>query len=366
MKFKIETWTIEKLLELVEKGKIDLNPPYQRNPIWPKSTQRHLIQSIKNGSPIPNIFLFQKDNDKFEIVDGQQRTRALRVFKNTNEIELTKDDSQFKNGEFLNYLIPVTIITEISQGEYIEEFYFMVNSSGIHLNRPEKFKAHYFDTNFLRLVEKITTSVLFQNLDIIPISSQKRMMDRDFVEELCALILFGITDKKNQVDKIYESDISDADSSKCEILFFKILNHFHHLNGIKPLKETRYRQRNDFYTLFGFIKDNLSEVNDIIEYSYKTLLVIEKGIRPTKDACKPLSEYALNCVSQSNSSKARQVRIEILNALLTNHNSNPTTCQNDLIEYYSLETNSLIKRGEFLVFDLDMLQNSFNLFHSKE
>ncbi len=364
MKFEIEIWSVKQLLDLVESGKIDLNPPYQRNPIWTKTTQKHLIQSIKEGSPIPNIFLYKKSEEKYEMVDGQQRTRALKVFKNTDEIKLTKDDSEFKNGEFLNYIIPVTIITEISEGEYIEEFYYMVNSSGIHLNRPERFKAQYFDTNFLKLVEKITTSELFQTLSIIPVSSQKRMMDRDLVEELCALILFGITDKKNQVDKIYESDITDEECQTCENEFNIILNHFHRLNDIKPLKETRYRQRNDFYTFFGFIKDNLSIDNEILNYFYNVLLILEKGIRPTKEACRPLSEYALNCVSQSNSAKARQTRLDILNSLLLNLDQIPTENQSLIVNYYSLDNNSFKNLDKYLVFDDDKLKKAVDSFHS--
>ena len=366
MKYEIEIWTVKQLLDLVESGKIELNPPYQRNPIWTKPTQKHLIQSIREGSPIPNIFLYKKSKDKFEMVDGQQRTRALKIFKNTDEIKFTKDDSEFKNGKFLTYKIPVTIITEISEGEYIEEFYYMVNSSGIHLNRPERFKAHYFDTNFLKIVEKITTSELFQTLNIIPVSSQKRMMDRDLVEELCALILFGITDKKNQVDKLYESDITEEESKNCENKFNDILNHFHRFNDVKPLKETRYRQRNDFYTLFGFMKDNLTIDKDILNYFYNVLLVLEKGIRPTKEACRPLSEYALNCVSQSNSAKAREARIEIFKSLLLNQGTEPTVFQNDILQYYSLKTCDLSKIGKYLVFNIEKLRKAFDLFHSKE
>lgn len=366
MKFNIEIWTVKTLLDLVEKGKIDLNPPYQRNPIWTKSTQKHLITSIKNGSPIPNLFLFKKSDDIYEMVDGQQRTRALKVFNNTNEIQLTKDDTEFKINEFQEYKIPVTIITDIRKEEYIEEFYYMVNSSGIHLNRPERFKAHYFDTAFLKLVEKLTTSELFENLNIIPASSQKRMMDRDLVEELCALVIFGITDKKNQVNKIYESDIEKEDSISCEKRFIEILNQFHRFNDFKPLKETRYRQRNDFYTLFGFIKDNLNIDKDILDYCYKVLIVLEKGIRPIKEACKPLSEYALHCVSQSNSSKARQARIKIINLLLLNREKHPTSYQNDILEYYKLDNSDLIQMGNYLVFDLERLQSAFDSFHSKD
>lgn len=363
MKFEIEIWSVKKLLDLVESGKIDLNPPYQRNPIWTKPTQKHLIQSIKNGSPIPNIFLFKK-GDIYEMVDGQQRTRTLKVFNNSNEIQLTKDDSHFKKEEFLKYQIPVTIITEVDEGEHIEEFYYMVNSSGIHLNRPERFKAHYFDTNFLKLVEKITTSELFQTLNIIPVSSQKRMMDRDLVEELCALILFGITDKKIQVDKIFETDLTEDGSKDCENAFIHILNHFHKLNDIKSLKETRYRQRNDFYTLFGFIKDNPNIDESTLNYFYNILLVLEKGIRPTKEACRPLSEYALNCVSQSNSAKARQSRVEIFNKIFLNESDTPNSTQKEILEFYSIDQKNLIKKGKFLLFEVKELQKAFDNFHS--
>jgi hypothetical protein len=366
MKFKIEIWSVKQLLDLADSGKLDLNPPYQRNPIWTKSTQKHLIQSIKDGAPIPNLFLFMKGEDKYEMVDGQQRTRALKVFKNTNEIQLTKDDSEFKNGAFLKYQIPITIITEVSEGEYIEEFYYMVNSSGIKLNRPETSKAQFFSTTFLKLVEKLTTGDGFQELNIIPVSSQKRMMDRELVEELCALVLHGITDKKNQVDKIYESDIADKDSQSCEEKFNEILSHILRFNKILPLKETRYRQRNDFYTLFGFIKDNLNIEKVTLDYFYKTLLVLEKGIRPTKDACKPLSEYALNCVSQSNSAKARQARIEIFNEIFLNENETPTPSQNEILEFYSIDKESMLKKGKYFLFDVSALKKAFDTFHSKD
>lgn len=366
MKFTIEIWNVNQLLDLVDSGKLDLNPPYQRNPIWTKPTQKHLIQSIKDGAPIPNLFLFKKDKDKYEMVDGQQRTRALKVFKNTNEIALTKDDTEFKNGEFLKYEIPITIITEVNEGEYIEEFYYMVNSSGIKLNRPETFKAQYFSTTFLKLVEKLTTGNSFQELNIIPLSSQKRMMDRELVEELCALVLHGITDKKNQVDKLYESDITDKDSESCEEKFNEILTHILRFNKIQPLKETRYRQRNDFYTLFGFIKDNINIDTSVLDYFYRILLVMEKGIRPTKEACKPLSEYALNCVSQSNSAKARQARVEIFNEVFLNETDTPTATQNEILEFYSLEQKNLIKKGKFLLFEVGELQKAFDTFHSKD
>jgi len=319
MEYKIEKWQIKRLLKTLSDGNLDLNPPYQRNAIWTKKTQQFLVNSIKEGVPVPSIFLYEKAPGKYEMVDGQQRTRAIHLYNSTDEINFLDDDNHFKKGSFLKYTIPVTIITKVEDGESIEDFYFMVNTSGVKLNRPETLKAQYFETRFLKLVEEFNKSKSFINLEIIPASSQKRMMDRDLIEELCALTIFGITDKKIQVDKLYTSDISQTDETTCRVKFEKILSHLNRFNEIAPIKTTRYRQRNDFYTLFGFLKDNIDLKENVLDYFYSLLLILQKGIRPnSRTSPSALAEYAFNCVSQSNSATARSKRLEILNNLFLN------------------------------------------------
>lgn len=360
MEYNIEKWSLKRLLDTLNNGKLNLNPPYQRNPIWTKATQKYLINSVKQGIPIPNIFLHKTGIDSFDMVDGQQRTRALKLYHTTSEIDFTKDDADFKKNAFLRYEIPVTIITKVEPNESIQDFYYMVNSSGIKLNRPEENKAQYFDTKFLELVESLAKEEKFVNLSIVPSNSQKRMMDRELVEELCALILYGITDKKNQVDKIYESDISEGEYLLCQTKFKAVISHLTRLNGIESLKNTRYRQRNDFYTLFGFIKNNLNTEPDTLDYIYKLLLQIAKGIRPSKTACLPLADYAFNCVSQSNSSKARQSRLETFNDLFLNETDEPSTSQLQVKDYYPIDENYYIKVGKYLMFSLESINKAID------
>ena len=57
---------------------------------------------------------------------------------------------------------------------------------------------------------------------------------------------------------------------------------------------------------------------------------------------------------------------KIINSLLLNQDSEPTEFQNDILEYYSLETSDLSQIGKYLVFNLEKLQNAFDLFHSKD
>ena len=359
MKYKIEIWTIKKIIDTLEKGNLNLNPPYQRNAIWVKPTQKYLIHSISKGQPIPNIFLHEVQENKYDMVDGQQRTRAIKLYWSTEEIDLTKDDNKFKSGKFLNFEIPITIIYEIDEDESIEDYYYMVNTSGIKLNRPEENKAHYFDTEFLKLVESITNDNKFQKLNIVPPTSQKRMLDRDLVEELCALILYGISDKKTQVDKIYESDVNIEQIEQCRKQFFKIIEKLELFDVIKPIKNTRYRQRNDFYTLFGFLNNNLEIIHDnVLKYIYRTLLTLEIGIRPTKLSSIPLGEYAFNCVSQSNSSKARSIRLEILNNLFLNKSSEPSDMQKQVFDFYPSNKEYYVKIEDYLMFNIDTLSTA--------
>ncbi|WP_354358709.1 DUF262 domain-containing protein [Pedobacter sp. UYP30] len=364
MEYRIETWKIKHLLEKLEQKKLDLNPPYQRNAIWTKTTQKFLINSIKAGIPVPNIFLFEKNDKDYEMVDGQQRTRAIHLYNSTNEINLTANasDAEFKTGKFLEYEIPVTIITKVEENESIEDFYYMVNTSGVKLNRPEQIKARYSESNFLKLVNDITYSDSFSDLNIIPATSQKRMLDRDLVEELCTLVIFGITDKKLQVDKLYSTDISNEDEKECRTKFTQILKILSRFDSIRTIKNTRYRQRNDFYTLFGFIKDNLSLENNSLDYFYKLLLILEKGIRPNKDSCPPLAEYAFNCVSQSNSASARMRRLDIFNNIFLNSKDIPNEMQDAVKSHYQIEGDYFKKVENYLTFNDVILAEAMRVF----
>lgn len=64
MKYRIETWTVNELLEKYNKGALDLNPSYQRRFIWSLKDQQTLIESLNKGYAIPNIFLFEKKSRK--------------------------------------------------------------------------------------------------------------------------------------------------------------------------------------------------------------------------------------------------------------------------------------------------------------
>ncbi|TLV00344.1 DUF262 domain-containing protein [Dyadobacter luticola] len=326
MNFVIESWTIRQLIDLYESGSLNLAPPYQRGDIWSANAKRKLIGSIKLSYPLPAFFFYRNDDNTFEIVDGQQRTRTILGYHNGFFADDGKETIETVDKSFFyqDYKIAVYVISNSSKSE-IEDFYYRVNSSGIKLNRPEILKAQYSSTPQQILAEKLADHPDFESLQIFSETSLNRLNHTDLVTELLTLLLLGNTDKKIQVDKQFygDEDFSESKSRELEERFLDILLHLQRFNSIYPIKKTRYKQRSDFYTLFGFLDNNRVLTGETLDHFYKILILIGPDIYPTNEKCYSFKEYADNCVSQSNSKKARDARSEFFAKLLENSDSVP-------------------------------------------
>lgn len=358
MNYKIETVKIKDLIDLFRKGDLLLNPPYQRNEIWSINSKKLLIDSINKNYPLPNFFVRLKSNDQWEMVDGQQRSWSIIHFFNNKFPSIQKifyNANAFPN--FLNYKLAIVFISDLTNDETIEDFYVRVNSTGMKLNRPELKKAAYFDTKFLNLLTELASDQVLVDLDLFSDTALNRMNDVDFVSELVTLMKFGITDKKDYVDKLFDDDIQDSEYQDFYSTFLKVINIFNEFNNVYPLKKTRYRQRNDFYTFFGFVYSNLNLDLTILKYFYSILTLIGEDISPSNEECEPFFNYALNCVSQSNSKQARLNRNLFLNELLLNETSKPNKTQSQIIEFYEIDENDFIKIGNYLEINIIALQS---------
>jgi len=337
MSYKVKIWNFMDLMKMYFDKKLNLNPPYQRNSIWSLQAQKLLIDTVKRDLPIPAFFIQEKENDSFEMVDGQQRTRALLGYIIENGFT-DKDSKKHVEGEFDNYEIAVNILSKDLPVEEVREFYVRVNKTGAKLERPELNKAEFFDTNFLKLVTELADLEQFKKLNLFSLSVKKRMFDRDFVEELVALYLFGNVDKKKAVDKLFNEDIDNVKYNGIKKGFEEIINIIYNLNEFIDLSKTRYNQKNDFYTLFGLIIKIKNISFPDLKLLFKNLVSISEGVSPSNENCEPLQEYAFNCITQSNSKKARMKRLEITEKILLNTNDKPNKVQKEIIKYFKLDS----------------------------
>ena len=73
---------VENIHSRVQKGKIDLQPDFQRNFVWDNTKSNRLIESLLLNIPIPIIYVAEEPNGSWVVVDGQQRLTSITSFIN--------------------------------------------------------------------------------------------------------------------------------------------------------------------------------------------------------------------------------------------------------------------------------------------
>jgi hypothetical protein len=369
MEYNLQAFTIEQLCHLVEKGQIDLNPSYQRNFIWSTDNQKELIDTILKGYPLPTFFFYLKPDGYYEMVDGQQRTKTIYRFVKGDITSSHRFNKVTYNDinqiSFLHYRIPVVVITSLKAVDSLKEFYVLINKKGVHLNVAEVNKSEYHDTNFLRLANELLFYQQLINLNLFSEATAKRMNDRAFVEELLGYLYSGIKDKKRSVENLFKDDIDLSEYQFLESQFKVVIDKIEILNSIRPIADTRYKQKNDFYTLFSFISSNIDEDISVLIHQYKVLLVLDgedkdgrQLIRPSNENCEALRDYANNCITQSNSKAARENRLKFFNAILKNTTTSENEVLKEVLNYLSdifEDPVSLIKVGNYELLNADVL-----------
>jgi hypothetical protein len=159
------TWTIQDLRN--RKGIIEF-PEYQREPtVWNLQKKQRLIDSILRDFDIAPIYLFKKDDETYDCIDGRQRINAILSYLGENESdtadnmfhlrmtnEIFDDADQFRDvidkrfpsltherkNKILNYEINVVEIEGVENEEELNLLFLRLQLGSI-LNAGEKLHA---------------------------------------------------------------------------------------------------------------------------------------------------------------------------------------------------------------------------------
>lgn len=83
-------WSGKTLRNQIEKGQVSFDCAVQRNPVWDESRKSLLIHSMIEGYPIPPFYFARRDDGKYDALDGQQRSLAIKGYLD-EEFTLTED-----------------------------------------------------------------------------------------------------------------------------------------------------------------------------------------------------------------------------------------------------------------------------------
>lgn len=144
-----DPFSIFEYLRQLGKERINIQPDFQRNQIWNNTQKSRFIESIILNFPLPPIYLNQTKDNKFIVIDGLQRTTALRDFYN-GEYPLTGikalpkyNDLRFKDlpetlqSKFENKKLTVFVLKPSTPMVVIYDLFNRINTGGTQLNRQE-------------------------------------------------------------------------------------------------------------------------------------------------------------------------------------------------------------------------------------
>ncbi|MCA1840149.1 MAG: DUF262 domain-containing protein [Actinobacteria bacterium] len=172
-------------------------PAIQRHYEWDNGRASRLIESLLMNIPLPVLYFQEREDARYEIIDGHQRIRSVSRFLN-NEFGMTRLNvlGQYSRQRFhelpakeQRYLktrvMRAIIITKESASSMKVEIFGRLNTGGLALNAQEVRHAMY-NGAFTEMLESLETFDLFRKIMGTP-KPRARMVDRELVLRFLAL-----------------------------------------------------------------------------------------------------------------------------------------------------------------------------------
>jgi len=322
-------------------GKIEIKPPFQRNPVWSERQKSYLIDSVLNGYPIPELYIQEvvdeDGNSNYIIVDGQQRMRSVLDFLD-DKFGMNREDSPQFNGAhfkdlsaeqkkaFYGYNFVVRTLPDMPETD-IREIFKRLNRNVVSLNTQELRKAIYSGP-FIQLVSDFSEREFWGLLRFFTPNDVKRMKDEEYISELCLVAIEGIQNKKDRIEDFYqEAEMNFTHGIFLTETFDRVLGFLGPMAS--ELTHTRWKNKTDFYTLFYSLskkQDNLPEddetkdsiKNALVEFSNSVKDFLELDNEHTDTYPQYIKDYAKG-VRAATDSTARTLRQNALDEYLAQY-----------------------------------------------
>lgn len=114
--------SIGELAALYKDGDLDISPVYQRMFRWDMEQQSALIESILLQIPIPPIYVYQSEDGKWNLIDGQQRLSTIFKFMGILKKDMHDvDDEEMNEDLYEREPLTRTKFLPALEGKYWED-----------------------------------------------------------------------------------------------------------------------------------------------------------------------------------------------------------------------------------------------------
>lgn len=286
MQYNTSTQTISWFRDRYRDGSLQIKPPYQRKPVWAARQKCYLIESILMGLPVPEIYIQSTTSPTGEtnhaIVDGQQRIRAVLQFLGSETDPEEQENNKFaldklapestwrdvtfaslpdpEKKKFFSYVFAVRYLNTDSD-DAVRDMFRRLNQFLTPLNSQELRNATYMGP-FAQLALKLADDTYWAENKIVSAASIRRSGDVQFVSELVIGVLHGpqggspaVIDEYYRQYEDYEEEFPEEE--KAQSIFGKTLAIIQRV--LPNIKETRWNNKTDFYSLFIAIASLLTK-----------------------------------------------------------------------------------------------------------
>lgn len=353
LRYESSPRTVQDVIHLYEKGRLNLSPGFQRDSVWTDSDRQKLIESILRGYPLPSVFFYRRETDGqifFDVIDGKQRIETILMFTGrirgnrfaTKTIQLPGADEKdwvdwdkLKRRRQQHRIEGYTLLTIQVDGELSEviDLFVKINSTGKALSAAEKRKAKFYDDPFLKEAARLARRFegYFKSQHVLSAGQILRMKDVELMCELMLSISKGdVINKKAALDRVMQSGSMTAHQiEKASRLTVSALNRVQRM--FPDLGRTRFSKLSDFYSLAVLVARLESEGLILTDQrrnrlAWDLLVSFSNGVDTVRERQRRAEgagpgeelyrEYLLTVLEGTDEISKRQKRQEILRGLL--------------------------------------------------
>ncbi|CAM5369531.1 MULTISPECIES: DUF262 domain-containing protein [Streptomyces] len=202
-------WTVETVVSQMRKGRIDLNPSFQRRDAWTKVAKSRYIESLVQRYPVPQIVLAEDQNTpgRYMVIDGKQRLLALRQFcadpSDPRDIEWLPErlkltgltETKKLNGityeemqegypveavRFENATIRAVLLRKWHSQDFLYTVFYRLNSGSLRLS-PQELRQALFPGKFMDFVDERSGASLALRSLLNKSKPDRRMVDAELL-----------------------------------------------------------------------------------------------------------------------------------------------------------------------------------------
>ncbi len=350
------TMSVGELISLYTDEEINLEPAFQRVFRWTEQQETNFIESILLGYPIPAIFVLQREDGIWDVIDGVQRLSTIYHFvgilKNSedgsvypplklekskiltsleNKYFNAKDKSESLDNasriDFKRSIIPVIIMKHNSGERSKFELFKRLNTGGSHLSDQEMRNALILMSNetVYNKLSEYCEHDYYQSFLNLSYTKYETRMDMDILTRFLIMRNYkNIEAVKNSEDinEFMDTAICDIISDKNysieeDIFIFDKLIKFLSDNisddyGFKVYNQNEKRYKGGFnWVVFETIVWGITVVNDfsILDTHRDEILNTIKSIKGTGEFVKSMGKSNVKVIQRLKLAKEEAERL---------------------------------------------------------